>query len=197
MREVYELMKEYLGGKREETLTNDESSMLTAMIWALKSKDPSTQVGSCFVNEEGRVISTGYNGTPKNWKDDDFPWRNDVDNIGERNTKYPYVIHAEMNGILNYKGSIMDFRNSTLYVTLFPCSNCAKLIVQAGIKKVVYLVDDRKDTSDNKHAKILLKNCNVECIDFNELKTKNYEKIKLIEYNKHKKLKLDLNKNNM
>lgn len=185
MKQVYEFMEEYLGGKREKTLTNDESSMLTAVIWALKSKDPSTQVGACIVNEDGRVLTTSYNGTPNNWNDKDFPWGNDVDNIGEENTKYPYVIHAEMNGIFNYKGSIADFKDSTIYVTLFPCSNCAKLIVQSGIKRVVYLMDDRKDTKDNKTAKILLSTCGVDYIDFNKLKTKNYEDVpKKLKYNK-------------
>lgn len=179
MKENYEIMKEYLGKKRNNTLTNDEASMLTALIWSLKSKDPSTQVGACIVNENGLLISSGYNGTPNAWNDDEFPWENNVDEIGEENTKYPYVIHAEMNSIANYKG--FELKNSTMYVTLFPCSNCAKLIIQSGIKRLIYLNDDRKDNKDNKCAKILLKMNGVECIDFNELKTQNYDKVKIIE----------------
>ena len=183
MKENYEIMREYLGKKRNNTLTNDEASMLTALIWSLKSKDPSTQVGSCIVNENGVLISSGYNGTPKDWNDDEFPWENNVEEIGEENTKYPYVIHAEMNAITNYKG--LELKNSTMYVTLFPCSNCAKLIAQSGIKRLIYLNDDRKDTKDNKCAKILLKMSGVEYIDFNELKTQNYDDVKLIKVKKN------------
>lgn len=167
----FEIIKEYIGGKREGTITNDEASMLTALIWAAKSKDPSTQVGACFINPNGRVISTGYNGAPNGWHDEDFPWGN-AKEIGEENTKYPYVIHAEMNGIMNYDGPLKDFDGSTVYVTLFPCTNCSKLLIQAGVKKVVYLIDDRKDTIDNKTSKLMLKQCGIEYIDFATL-TKN------------------------
>lgn len=170
MSNQYEILKEFLGNKREGTLSNDDVSMLSALIWSSKSKDPSTQVGACIVSEDGRVLSIGYNGTPNNWNDDFFPWDNNTQ-LGEENTKYPYVIHAEMNAIMNYKGSIKEFENSTIYVTLFPCSNCAKLIAQSGIKKVVYLTDDRKDTIDNKCAKILLKSCGIELISYKDLKT--------------------------
>jgi len=180
MENNYEILKEYLGKKREGTLTNDEAAMLTALIWSLKSKDPSTQVGACIVNEEGRVVSVGYNGAPNSWNNDDFPWGNNTQEIGEENTKYPYVIHAEMNSVLNCKN--MDLKNLTIYVTLFPCSNCAKLIAQSGIKKVIYLNDDRKDTIDNICAKRLLNACGIEYIDFNELKTHNYNKVKIMKY---------------
>ena len=159
----------YLGGQRKDTFNNHEAAMACAVIWSLKSKDPSTQVGACIINNEGRHLSSGYNGTPIPWKDEVFPWGNDVKQIGEENTKYPYVIHAEMNAITNYRGSNVDLRDSTIYVTLFPCVNCAKLIVQSGIKKVVYLTDDRKATDDNKWAKRLFDNCGIEYIDFNTL----------------------------
>ena len=189
MSNQYEILKEFLGNKREGTLSNDDVSMLSALIWSLKSKDPSTQVGACIVSEDGRVLSIGYNGTPNNWNDDVFPWDNNT-KLGEENTKYPYVIHAEMNAITNYKGSIKDFKNSTIYVTLFPCSNCAKLIAQSGIKKVVYLIDNRKDTKDNKCAKLLLKTCGVELINYNDLKTIKEVNLSLEEENiKVKKLK--------
>ena len=189
MSNQYEILKEFLGNKREGTLSNDDVSMLSALIWSLKSKDPSTQVGACIVSEDGRVLSIGYNGTPNNWNDDVFPWDNNT-KLGEENTKYPYVIHAEMNAITNYKGSIKDFKNSTIYVTLFPCSNCAKLIAQSGIKKVVYLIDNRKDTKDNKCAKLLLKTCGVELINYNDLKTIKEVNLSLEEENiKIKKLK--------
>ena len=168
MENSYEIPSNYLGGKREEHLDNNETCMLTAMLWAGRSKDPSTQVGACFVNKNGRVISAGYNGTPRNWNDELFPWGSNPKD-GEENIKYPYVIHAEMNGVLNYDGPKTDFDGSTVFVTLFPCSNCAKLLIQLGVKKIVYLFDDRKETKDNICAKTLLKTCGVEYVDFKEL----------------------------
>lgn len=190
MENIFEYFKEYLGGKREETITNHEASMLTAISWSLKSKDPSTQVGACIIHEDGRLLTAGYNGTPKGWDDESFPWDNKVSKIGEQNTKYPYVVHAEMNAICNYKGSNLDLKNSTIYVTLFPCANCAKLIVQSGIKRVIYLVDDRKDSLDestkreNLTTKLLLAKCGVEVISFDELKTINEVNVSLSENNK-------------
>lgn len=168
MERSYEIPDNFLGGKREEYLDSNEACMLTAMLWAGRSKDPSTQVGACFVNKSGRIISTGYNGTPKGWCDKLFPWGSNISD-GDENIKYPYVIHAEMNGVLNYDGSKNDFYDSIVFVTLFPCSNCAKLLIQLGVKKIVYLFDDRKETKDNICAKTLLNNCGVEYIDFKEL----------------------------
>lgn len=175
----YEIPKEFLGGKREDNLylSNDNVCMLTAMLWASRSKDPSTQVGACYVNENGRIISIGYNGTPNKWSDDEFPW--DTKSKDEENIKYPYVIHAEMNGISNYSGPVSDFKNSTIYVTLFPCANCAKLLIQMGIKRVVYLYDTRKDSKDNLCAKILFEKCGVECIDFKTLNKEGLSNINL------------------
>ena len=175
MESIFEHFKEHLGGKRENTITNHEAAMLTAMTWALKSKDPNTQVGACIIHEDGRVLTTGYNGTPKEWNDDSFPWENNVSEIGEQNTKYPYVIHAEMNAICNYRGLKSDLENSTIYVTLFPCINCAKLIAQSGIKRVIYLVDDRLNSNnpdvrrENLTAKLLLAKNGVESVCFNEI----------------------------
>lgn len=158
---------EYLGKKRERYLSNDDVCMLTAALWAKRSKDPSTQVGACFVNKKGRIISVGYNGTPNGWNDDEFPWGKESDQ--PEYTKYPYVVHAEKNGIYNYDGSSTDFLGATLFVTLFPCSDCAKALVQRGIKKVVYLCDKYKDTPDNLIAKKILDTCEVEYIDYNTL----------------------------
>lgn len=182
--EDYEIAKEYIKGKRDDVLTNDEACMATAIVWALRSKDPSTQVGACFVNTEGRIISAGYNGTPKGWNDDEFPWLNDT-SIGYENTKYPYVIHAEVNGIMNYSGPLSDFRGSTLYVTLFPCSDCARYLASVGVKKIVYLNDDRKYSKDgsldtnNKCSKILLKQSGIEYVSFNDIKSASFEGIDL------------------
>ena len=169
MENTYEIDEKFLGKKRDDYLPIESAYMATAIVWAGRSKDPSTQVGACFVNERGRIISVGYNGSPNKWSDDRFPWGKDM-NKGEENTKYPYVIHAEMNGILNYDGSSLDFENSTCYVTLFPCSNCAKFLAQRGIKKIVYLSDKYKNQVDNIEAKILLNACNIEYVKFTEIK---------------------------
>lgn len=114
----------------------EEYFMGVALLSAKRSKDPSTQVGACVVNKDKRIIGIGYNGFPTGCKDEDFPWGKTDEN--KLNTKYPYVVHAEPNAILNCTSSLKD---STLYVTLFPCNECAKLIIQSGIKKVIYMSD--------------------------------------------------------
>lgn len=117
----------------------DEYFMGVAALSAKRSKDPSTQVGACVVNDDKRIIGIGYNGFPTGCSDQEFPWGK-TDNY--LNTKYPYVVHAEPNAILNCSAST---KGSTLYVTLFPCNECAKLIIQSGIKKVVYGSDKYHD----------------------------------------------------
>ena len=117
--------------KRQDYISWDEYFMGVAMLAARRSKDPSTQVGACIVSQDNIIISTGYNGMPKGCSDDEFPWERE----GEQ-TKYPYVVHAELNAILNASGR--DLRGSRIYVALFPCNECAKAIIQAGIKTVVY-----------------------------------------------------------
>ncbi|MCI5583053.1 MAG: dCMP deaminase family protein [Anaeroplasma sp.] len=114
----------------------DEYFMGVALLSAKRSKDPSTQVGACVVNEDKRIIGIGYNGFPTGCKDELFPWgKTDTNRL---NTKYPYVVHAEPNAILNCTSSL---KGATLYVTLFPCNECAKLIIQSGIKKIIYMCD--------------------------------------------------------
>ncbi len=114
----------------------DEYFMGVALLSAKRSKDPSTQVGACVVNADKRIIGIGYNGFPTGCSDDDFPWsKTDTNRL---NTKYPYVVHAEPNAILNCTSSI---KGATLYVTLFPCNECAKLIIQSGIRHIVYMSD--------------------------------------------------------
>ena len=169
MEEIYKIPEEYVKNKREEYLKNHEACMLTAYMWSLRSKDPSTQVGACFVSDTGRIISVGYNGTPNGWNDDEFPWDKPSD---AKHSKYSYVVHAEMNAIANYDGPIADFRGSTLYVTLFPCANCAKNLVQFGIKRIVYLSDKYKDKDDNKCAKVTLDKCGIEFVSFEEINEK-------------------------
>ena len=122
--------------KRSDYLKWDEYFMAIAKLSAMRSKDPSTQVGACIVSSDNRILSIGYNGAPNGYNDDDFPWARDGE---ELETKYPYVCHGELNAILNYRGNRRELESSTLYVTLFPCNECAKIVIQAGIKHVVFL----------------------------------------------------------
>ena len=135
--------------KRTDYISWDEYFMGIAMLAARRSKDPNTQVGACIVSKENIIISTGYNGMPKGCSDDEFPWeREGVD------TKYPYVVHAELNAILNASGR--DLHGSRIYVALFPCNECAKAIIQSGVKEVLYLSDKYKDTMGNFASKRML-----------------------------------------
>ena len=111
------------------------------MLSARRSKDPSTQVGACIVNNRNKIMSVGYNGFPLGCNDDCFPWDRSGD---EYETKYPYVCHAELNAILNNGGSSLE--GCKIYVALFPCNECAKAIIQSGIKEVIYLSDKYADT---------------------------------------------------
>lgn len=179
---------QFTGGMRNDRLDNDMVCMATAVLWAARSKDPSSQVGAVFVNEEGRVISIGYNGAPNEWDDKEFPWDRNTKQ-GLNNTKYPYVVHAEMNGILNHMGAGSDFKDSTLFVTLFPCSACAKFLVQRGIKKVIYLsdkycltgeeFDEKYDNDDNIASKRTLTECGVTFIPYELINEKHASLLKI------------------
>mgnify|MGYP003293305353 CR=1 FL=1 len=119
--------------KRNDYISWDEYFMSVAKLAAMRSKDPNTQVGCCIVSRDNRILSTGYNGAPNGFDDDKFPWGR----VGERlYTKYMYVCHSELNAILNYRGG--SLKGAKLYVSLFPCNECAKAIIQAGIKTIVY-----------------------------------------------------------
>ena len=120
--------------KRTDYISWDEYFMGIALLASMRSKDPNTQVGACIVDSNNIILSTGYNGFPTGCSDDKFPW----ERSGE-DTKYPYVVHAELNAILNSGGK--DLRGASIYVALFPCNECAKAIIQSGIKEVVYLSD--------------------------------------------------------
>ena len=109
--------------------------MGVALLSALRSKDPSTQVGACIVSEDKRIVGVGYNGLPRGCNDDEFPWERSGDFL---ETKYPFVVHAELNAILN---SIKELKDCTIYVSLFPCNECVKAIIQSGIKEIVYFED--------------------------------------------------------
>ena len=134
--------------KREDYLSWDEYFMGIATLAAMRSKDPSTQVGACIVNQDKRIMSMGYNGMPRNCNDDEFPWGREEDHF---NSKYLYVCHAEFNAILNCDRG--NLRGCTVYVTLFPCNECAKAIIQSGIAEVVYMHDKYADTDSVKASK--------------------------------------------
>ena len=134
--------------KRKDYLSWDEYFMGIALLSSMRSKDPSTQVGSCIVNSENRILSVGYNGMPSCCSDDTFPWERDGEGL---NSKYLYVCHAELNAILNCStGSVRVCR---VYTTLFPCNECAKAIIQSGISEVVYMCDKYADTDNVKASK--------------------------------------------
>lgn len=128
-----------MAGARVDAISWEEAFMGVAELIRQRSKDPSTQVGACVVTADNRILSLGYNGTPNGYDDSVFPWVSDSEDVFE--TKYPYVVHAERNAIANYAGSRREFAGGTVYVTHFPCNECAKEIVQCGIKNVVYLND--------------------------------------------------------
>ncbi|MDR3344624.1 MAG: dCMP deaminase family protein [Oscillospiraceae bacterium] len=124
--------------KRSDYITWDEYFMGLALLSSRRSKDPSTQVGACIVNTQNRIMSVGYNGMPSGCSDDEFPWERE----GEDN-KYLYVCHAELNAILNSGGR--NLQDCRIYTALFPCNNCAKAIIQSGIREVCYLSDKYAD----------------------------------------------------
>ena len=140
--------------KREDFITWDEYFMGVAKFSACRSKDPNTQVGACIVSNDNKILSMGYNGFPRGCADDVFPWGRDNSENDPYNSKYLYVTHSELNAILNYRGGSLE--GSKLYVTLFPCNECAKAIIQAGIKTVVYAEDKYADTDVVKASKRML-----------------------------------------
>ncbi|MDR1766494.1 MAG: dCMP deaminase family protein [Lachnospiraceae bacterium] len=142
-----------MAGKRNDYITWDEYFMGVAKLSANRSKDPSTQVGACIVSGDNKILSMGYNGFPMGCSDDEFPWGKE-DGADPYDTKYFYAAHSELNAILNYRGGSLE--GSKLYVTLFPCNECAKAIIQCGIKTVIYACDKYADTSATKASKRML-----------------------------------------
>ncbi len=134
--------------KRDDYISWDEYFMGIAILSAKRSKDPSTQVGACIVDKDNKVVGIGYNGFPIGCSDDNLPWERQAENSNL--TKYPYVVHAEANAILN---STKDLHGARIYVDLFPCNECSKLIIQSGIKEVVFLSDKYKDTDSVKASR--------------------------------------------
>lgn len=137
--------------KRTDYLKWDEYFMGVALLSAQRSKDTSTQVGACIVNEDNKILSVGYNGMPIGCNDDDMPWEREGDPL---ETKYLYVCHAELNAILNNDSG--SLKGTIIYVTLFPCNECTKAIIQSGIKEIVYLSDKYSHTDEVKASKRML-----------------------------------------
>ena len=138
--------------KREDYISWDEYFMSVAMLSAMRSKDPGTQVGACIVSPANKILSVGYNGFPIGCSDDEFPWEREAEDPYD--TKYQYVTHAEMNAILNFRGGRLD--DARVYVTLFPCNECTKAIIQSGIKEIIYNSDKYADTPSVRASKRML-----------------------------------------
>lgn len=140
------------GDKRKDYLNWDEYFMAAALLASRRSKDPSTQVGACVANEENKIVGVGYNGFPRGCSDDVLPWKREGDPL---ETKYPYVCHAELNAVLNSNQT--NLTGCRLYVVLFPCNECTKVIIQSGIKEIIYISDKYADTDSVKASKYMLK----------------------------------------
>ncbi len=156
--ERWKMQHQIFEQQRTDNLSWDEYFMSIAKLTAMRSKDPNTQVGACIVSKDNRILSIGYNGTPNGYNDESFPWQREGKPL---DTKYMYVVHAERNAILNYRGNKRDYENSKIYVDLFPCNECAKEIIQSGIKEVIYLSDKYADTNETIASKKLLNVCGV------------------------------------
>lgn len=156
----------------KNNLNWDEYFIAIAKLSAGRSKDPNTKVGACIVNNENRILSIGYNGTPNGFDDELFPWQREGSFL---ETKYAYVCHAELNAILNYHGSRSELKNARIYVDLFPCNECAKAIIQSGIKEVIYLSDKYKDSDNNKASIKMFNECGVKLRKLEKLNHKKVE----------------------
>jgi dCMP deaminase len=146
------------GSKRKDYLSWDEYFMGIALLSSQRSKDPSTQVGACIVDSENKIVGIGYNGFPMNCSDEELPWARHAKNVND--TKYPYVVHAEVNAVLN---STKKLTGARIYVALFPCNECAKVIIQSGIKEVVYLSDKYSETDSVIASKRMFDMAGVTC----------------------------------
>ena len=150
-----------MSDKRQDYISWDEYFMGVAKLSAMRSKDPNTQVGACIVSEDNKILSMGYNGFPIGCSDDEYPWAREGEPL---ENKYIYAAHSELNAILNYRGGSLD--GAKIYVTLFPCNECAKAIIQAGIKKVVYEVDKYADSESVIASKRMFGSAGVEFVKY-------------------------------
>jgi dCMP deaminase len=159
--------------KRKDYLDWDETFMLMSNLIAMRSKDPSTQVGACIVDDNNVVVGLGYNGFPRGCHDDELPWCREGETL---DVKYAYVVHAEANAIMNASDSVRDCR---IYVNLFPCNECAKMIVQSGIKEVIYVSDKYADVDVFKAARKIFETSGIRLRQYepkNELQLKPLKK---------------------
>lgn len=137
--------------KKQDYLTWDQYFMGIATLSAMRSKDPNTCVGACIVSKENKILSVGYNGMPLGCSDDEYPWEREGSPL---DTKYLYVCHAELNALLNNTGA--NYKGSKIYTTLFPCNECTKALIQAGIKEVIYMEDKYAKTESVIAAKRMM-----------------------------------------
>ena len=154
-----------MSGKRTDYITWDEYFMGVAKLAGMRSKDPNSQVGCCIVSKDNKILSMGYNGFPKGCSDDDFPWAREGDPL---ETKYLYVTHSELNAILNYQGE--SLKGAKLYVSMFPCNECAKAIIQSGIETVIYELDKYPDSDSVRASKRLMDAAGVRYYKYNHTK---------------------------
>lgn len=148
--------------KRKDYISWDQYFMGVAALSALRSKDPNTQVGACIVSPDHKILSMGYNGFPVGCSDDDFPWNREGNSYED--SKYFYSTHSELNAILNYRGGSLE--GCRMYVTLFPCNECAKAIIQCGIKEIVYGDDKYADTEEVKASKRMMDAAGVQYVRY-------------------------------
>ncbi len=147
--------------KRNDYISWDEYFMGVAHLAAMRSKDPNSQVGACIVDSGNKILSIGYNGLPRGCSDDEYPWSREG---APGQTKYFYVVHSEMNAILNFKGESLE--GAKLYVTLFPCNECAKAIIQSGIRTVIYDNNKYENEAATIASRRMLKSAGVEIVKY-------------------------------
>lgn len=152
---------QHVDGLPDGYITWQEYFMSVAQLASKRSKDPVTKVGACIVSKQNKIVATGYNGMPNGVKDSKVPWIKEGPYL---DTKYAYVVHAELNAILN--SVLTDQTSCSLYVSLFPCNECAKAIIQTGIRHVIYLSDKHKDKDSTKAAKKMFSMAGVKCEQF-------------------------------
>jgi len=141
-----------MAGKRTDYISWDDYFMGIAILSAHRSKDPNSQVGACLVSPDNKIVGIGYNGFPLGCSDDELPWEREAESSYD--TKYPYVCHAELNAVLNANTS--NLSGCRVYVTLFPCNECSKLLIQSGVRKIIYLSDKYHETIQCKAARRML-----------------------------------------
>ena len=151
--------------KRTDYISWDEYFMGVSRLSGMRSKDPGTQVGCCIVSSDHKILSMGYNGLPMGCSDDEFPWEREGDMLS---TKYAYVTHSELNAILNFRGGSLE--GTTLYVSLFPCNECAKAIIQSGISEVIYISDKYADTDNCRASRRMLEAAGIKLTQFESRK---------------------------